>query len=101
MQKILPLHLISSLSRDRAALLPATDLVATLSEAVLLFSSIEEHVFTVVRQPQQESFVSFTDQYAKWVKRLGTATDVLDYYTHVLRWQVCMVFDLNGNANCV
>ncbi|KAK6434578.1 hypothetical protein LTR95_009242, partial [Oleoguttula sp. CCFEE 5521] len=42
LRRVLPASLLSALSPQRAALIPAIDLIAVLTEAVLVFAEIEE-----------------------------------------------------------
>lgn len=94
LQNLLPTSILASLSQERAALLPATDLVAVLSEAVLLFSAIEESVSDVSQttkaDPNEPEAVDVAYQIAKhcvrWSSELEEVNGVLEDYMTILKW---------------
>jgi hypothetical protein len=74
--------------------LPATDLVAVITEAVLLFSSIQQSVKAVSRMAKLDSYkplaasvmAEFTTQCVTWVSKLNEVSSVLDDYEDILKW---------------
>jgi hypothetical protein len=99
---VLPQCILSSLSQKRASLLPATDMVAMLSDAVLLFSHIDESIRRISRipdvevnvQPAVNTIIKLTDDRALWITKLEAITDILGDYITILTWLV-MTIDLN------
>jgi hypothetical protein len=89
-----PTSILASLSPNRAALLPATDLVAVLSESVLLFSKIEDSISSISEKSDVRPIGSeaadvateITNHSGEWMLKLEEINSVLTDYISVLNW---------------
>lgn len=94
LQTLLPTSILASLSPNRAALLPATDLVAVLSESVLLFSEVEDSISSISKTSDvgymgseaADAATEITNRSGKWMLKLEEINSVLTDYISVLKW---------------
>lgn len=94
LQTLLPTSILATLSQTRAALLPATDLVAVLSESVLLFSKIDESVTAITQRSDAtpsgseaaDLATEITHHCEKWIPKLDEINSILTDYILVLKW---------------
>lgn len=79
------------MSRERATLLPATDLVAVISEAVKLFMAMDGLVTQVgsknaSSQQKDDTNAELAKQCDKWAVALERVNSVLLTFLYVLQW---------------
>lgn len=94
LQIVLPTTLLASLSQRRAALLPATDLAAVVTESVVIFAIIDDSVGRVSQLYSGESnkadaameITQFVKCCVPWVSKLQEICNALNHYITILRW---------------
>nr|OQO23416.1 hypothetical protein B0A51_10767 [Rachicladosporium sp. CCFEE 5018] len=83
LRRILPASLLSNLTQRRAALIPAVDLVATLTEAVLIFANIEESL-SISLDESSGSKKEGLPSHVRLAQQLHAVNEILSMYNSVL-----------------
>ncbi|OQO10075.1 hypothetical protein B0A48_04431 [Cryoendolithus antarcticus] len=91
LRRVLPASLLSSISPQRAALIPAVDLVAVLTEAVFVFAEIEKSLRLRQNNSSGASAGLSLDRTAM-TRRLTTLSEILSLYDNIFSEKVWTSF---------
>ncbi|OQO06681.1 hypothetical protein B0A48_08468 [Cryoendolithus antarcticus] len=83
LRRVLPASLLSTMTQKRAALIPAVDLVALLTETVLIFAEIEESLSASL-DGSTDSVQETTLHNADMARQLDIVSEILSMYDSIM-----------------